>query len=226
MRQNQDYKNAALKALNGNWAQALVATIIVVLIISILSTPDTVNNALSLNGGLPIFPSYLSYGLSLLSIFVLLPVSAGYANSLRALLETGDNRLTNNTFALAFGNWLHVMAGMLVMYIYIMLWSMLFLIPGIIKAYSYAMTPFILVEHPELSVNQAIDLSRKLMKGRKFDLFYLQLSFIGWILLSILTLGIGLLWLMPYMEGAQAAFYADVKEDNGMANVLETERVL
>lgn len=226
MRQNQDYKNAALKALNGNWAQALVATIIVGLIVCVLNAPDTANNTLSLSGGLPIFPPYLGYGLSLIAILVLLPISAGYYNSFRVLLETGDNRITNNTFSLAFGNWMHVMAGMLVMYIYIVLWSMLFLIPGIIKAYSYAMTPYILVEHPELSVNQAIDLSRKLMKGRKFDLFYLQLSFIGWALLSILTLGIGMLWLMPYMGCSQAAFYADVKEDNGMANVLEAERVL
>ena len=91
------------------------------------------------------------------------------------------------------------------------LWTMLFIIPGIIKAFSYAMTPYILVEHPEMSANQAINESMRLMKGHKFDLFYLYLSFIGWGILSVLTLGIGFLWLIPYMETSQAAFYADVK---------------
>ena len=97
--------------------------------------------------------------------------------------------------------------------IFIFLWSLLLIVPGIVKAYAYAMTPYILVERPELSVNEAIGLSRRMMKGRKFDLFYLHLSFIGWALLCILTLGIGFLWLYPYMMTAQAAFYCDVKAD-------------
>jgi len=82
-----------------------------------------------------------------------------------------------------------------------------------VKAFSYAMTPYILEEHPELSAGEAIDHSRAMMKGHKFDLFWLYLSFIGWILLSIFTLGIGLLWLAPYMQTATAAFYEDVKAD-------------
>lgn len=90
---------------------------------------------------------------------------------------------------------------------------LLFIIPGIVKSFSYAMTPYILEENPELSANEAIDRSRAMMKGHKFDLFWLYLSFIGWILLSILTLGIGLLWLAPYMQTATAAFYEDVKAD-------------
>lgn len=226
MKQNQDYKNEALKALNGNWPQALVATIIIILIATVLLSPDMGNRTILMTGGAPIFPAYLTYSFSFLVILVLFPVAAGFSNSFRVLLETGDNRLTNNTFSLGFGNWLHVALGMFVMMLYISLWSLLLVIPGIIKAYSYAMTPYILVEHPELSINQAIDLSRKLMKGRKFDYFYLQLSFIGWYILSILTLGIGFLWLTPYIECAEASFYADVKADNGMDTVLETERVL
>ena len=75
------------------------------------------------------------------------------------------------------------------------------------------MTPFILVDNPELSANQAIDLSRAMMKGRKFDLFWLVLSFMGWILLGILTFGVGLLWVIPYMYTSMASFYEDVKAD-------------
>ena len=91
--------------------------------------------------------------------------------------------------------------------LYVALWSLLLLIPGIVKSYSYAMTPFILTDHPELTASQAIDASKELMDGYKGDLFWLELTFIGWDLLNALTLGIGSLWLTPYKNAAHAAFY-------------------
>ena len=75
------------------------------------------------------------------------------------------------------------------------------------------MTPFILAEKPELSANEAIELSMKMMEGHKMEFFMLWLSFIGWSILGILTLCIGYLWLVPYMYTATAAFYEDVKAD-------------
>ena len=99
--------------------------------------------------------------------------------------------------------------------IFIFLWSLLFIIPGIVKSYSYAMSYFIKIDHPELSASDCITASRKMMKGHKFDLFYLHLSFIGWFLLSIFTFGIGLLWLCPYVDVATAAFYNDLKAEQG-----------
>jgi uncharacterized membrane protein len=75
------------------------------------------------------------------------------------------------------------------------------------------MTSYILKDYPELKNNEAIELSMAMMKGHKFDYFYLTLTFIGWILLSILTLGIGLLWLSPYISTTSACFYQYVKED-------------
>ena len=116
-------------------------------------------------------------------------------------------------FSITFKNYLHKVWGYLLMYIFIILWSFLFIIPGIVKAFSYAMTPYILEENPELSANDAIDRSRAMMKGHKFDLFYLYLSFIGWGILCLLTLGIGFLWLTPNMSTATAAFYEDVKAE-------------
>ena len=225
MKQNQDYKNAALAALKGNWPQALVATIIFLALAGIIFGPMEADNFRSIYGLAPIIPGYASFTFTLATIFIFYPLSVGYANSFRALLDTGDNRITSNTFSMGFGNWLHVSVGMLITYIYVVLWSLLFIIPGIIKVFSYAMTPFILVERPELSFNEAIDESRRLMDGHKFDYFYLMLSFIGWWILSILSLGIGFIWLMPYMETASAAFYADIKEEKG-GGVLEGERVL
>lgn len=94
--------------------------------------------------------------------------------------------------------------------IYIFLWTLLFIIPGIIKGYSYAMTPYILLEHPELSANDAITRSKEMMNGHKWRLFCLHFSFIGWGILCLFTFGIGYLWLMPYMEASNAAFYRDL----------------
>ncbi|MGG6431980.1 DUF975 family protein [Anoxybacillus sp. D401a] len=91
--------------------------------------------------------------------------------------------------------------------LFIILWSLLFIIPGIIKSLSYSQTFFLLKDHPEYSALQAISESKKRMKGYKGKLFLLYLSFIGWGLLSIVTLGIGLLWLIPYVYTSLAAFY-------------------
>lgn len=224
MKSNQYYKNEALSALRGNWANALVATIILVALALFFSSNDAIN---SYYQRIVINP-FIGYSLTFVSLFVLLPLAVGYSNSMRVLLETGDNRLANNSFSLGFGNWLHVVWGMILSTIYIFLWTLLLIIPGIIKSYSYALTPYILVEHPEMSANEAIEESMRLMDGHKFDLFYLQLSFIGWAILSILSLGLGVFWLIPYQMTAKAAFYRDIKNEAMplQDNVIEPERVL
>ena len=90
------------------------------------------------------------------------------------------------------------------------MWSLLLLIPGIIASYSYAMTPYILANHPELTAREAIARSKELMSGNRWRLFCLEFSFIGWALLSSLTMGIGSLFLTPYTQAAKAAFYRDL----------------
>ena len=149
----------------------------------------------------------------LLLFFIVMPLSVGYANAFLRLLVQGDNALAENSYKIATKNYLHKVWGMFLMTIFIFLWSLLLFIPGIIKMFSYAMTPYILEEHPELSANEAIDHSRAMMKGHKFDLFWLCLSFIGWMILCFFTLGIGYLWLVPYMQTSVAGFYEDVKAD-------------
>ena len=94
--------------------------------------------------------------------------------------------------------------------LFTVLWSLLFIIPGIVKGLSYAMTPFILEEHPEMTASEAIKASQKLMDGHKMDLFILGLTFIGWQILACLTMGIGFLFLNPYMNAAYAAFYRSI----------------
>ena len=94
--------------------------------------------------------------------------------------------------------------------IFIFLWSLLLVIPGIVAAFSYSMAPYILYENPGMRPNDARKASKELMRGNKWRLFCLELSFFGWALLSALTLGIGTFWLRPYEEAAQASFYRQI----------------
>lgn len=94
--------------------------------------------------------------------------------------------------------------------LYTILWTLLFIVPGLIKGFSYAMTPFILADHPEMTASEAITASRKLMDGHKGELFVLGLSFFGWNLLCVFTLGIASLWITPYLNAAYAAFYREL----------------
>jgi uncharacterized membrane protein len=109
----------------------------------------------------------------------------------------------------------------LLRYIYVVLWSLLFVIPGIIAAISYAMTPFILEEHPNMGINEAIGESKNLMRGNKWRYFCLMFSFIGWAILCAFTFGIGFLWLNPYVAAANAAFYREISGKNESDHTYE-----
>lgn len=98
-------------------------------------------------------------------------------------------------------------------FLYTFLWTLLFIIPGIVKSYAYAMTPFIMAENPDMTASEAITASKNMMKGHKGELFWLDLTFIGWGMLCVLTLGIGYLFLNPYTNAARAAFYRYVSRE-------------
>jgi uncharacterized membrane protein len=99
------------------------------------------------------------------------------------------------------------------MVLFIVLWLLLLIIPGIIAAISYSMTFYILADDKSIKPMEAIDKSKKMMDGYKWKYFFLCLRFFGWALLCILTLGIGFLWLIPYINVSIAKFYDDVKEN-------------
>ena len=247
MKTNTEYKNAALAALKGNWAKAVLATVVIYAILYIAMGPYFVTytkmqaymqaNMVSTSGGgfmgiltaamrtsmaLAQDPEYMALATKangfqalyiLLSVFLIGPLTIGFDNAFLRLLTGGENDILGNTFQITTKNYWHKVWGNFLMGLFIFLWSLLFVIPGIIKIFSYAMTPYILEEHPELSANDAIDRSRAMMKGHKFDLFWLFLSFIGWFILAFFTLGIGFLWLVPYVQTSVAGFYEDVKAD-------------
>jgi hypothetical protein len=110
-----------------------------------------------------------------------------------------------------FNNFVTSMVTYLLIFIYTFLWSLLFIIPGIIKALSYSMSLFILADNPNMKANEAITKSKEMMNGHKWELFVLYLSFIGWMLLTILTFGILVIYVGPYMYASLAAFYEEIK---------------
>ena len=106
------------------------------------------------------------------------------------------------------GNWGNVILTMFLRNLFIVLWSLLLVVPGIIKAYSYRLVPYLLKDHPELSGTEVITLSRKMMNGHKADAFVLDLSFLGWLLLSALTAGIlHIFYVGPYIAATDAELY-------------------
>ena len=114
-----------------------------------------------------------------------------------------------------FSSWGRNVLAMFLRGLFLMLWTCLFIIPGIIKSYSYRMVPYILADNPELGAVEAITLSRQMMDGNKGRAFLLDLSFIGWTILTIITLGIvGLFWANPYFYATDAELYRTLKDNN------------
>ncbi len=106
--------------------------------------------------------------------------------------------------------------------LFIVLWSLLFIIPGFIMSYGYAMAEYLMVRDTDLTAMEALRLSRRLMKGRKARLFLLDLSFLGWILLTILTLGIASIYTVPYIKTARTEFFNDLYYEEPAAEAVMT----
>lgn len=108
--------------------------------------------------------------------------------------------------SLGKGWWLSILIG-----VFTFLWTLLLYIPGIIKAYSYSMAYYVLAENPNMTAREALNISKQITNGHKWELFVLSLSFIGWILLSMVTFGIALIYVIPYMNATFANFYNSIK---------------
>ena len=110
------------------------------------------------------------------------------------------------------GNYLNVVKIMFLMDLKTLLWLLLLIVPGVIKAYEYSMIPYLLAENPNLSADEAFSLSKQMTTGQKMDLFVLDLSFLGWIILGLICCGIGILFVLPYPEATRAEVYLILKE--------------
>ena len=109
----------------------------------------------------------------------------------------------------------------IITWFYTFLWSLLFIIPGIIKTFSYSMAPFILADNSNLTASEALSESIRIMDGHKFDLFVLQLSFFWWYLLGAITFGIAYIYVVPYFEATMTNFYNEIKDKKIEAEVIK-----
>ena len=147
----------------------------------------------------------------LLKIFLFNPLEVGCLRFFRKNVETRNANL--GVINDGFSEYGRVFGTLFLRDLFIALWSLLFIIPGIIKSYSYMMIPYILKDNPELSMTKVITRSRDMMRGHKGRAFLLDLSFIGWDILTALTGGIvGVFWTQPYHESAHAALYLELKK--------------
>ena len=161
---------------------------------------------------------------TLLDIFLINPVRIGGYNFFNRQRE-GTSKFTNIFGGFTHGHYKASVRNMFLKGLYETLWSMLFIIPGIIKSYSYWMVPYITAANPNLSASRAFEISKKTMNGNKWRTFVLQLSFIGWDLLAALTFGIGYYFLAPYKETTYAELYAALKE-KAITSGIATEEEL
>lgn len=217
-----ELKENAKNSLKGKWGEAILVLIIFGVISMAVTGIALIGNNAALNSADSISkfledPNSFNFGIpqiisSILSILVSAFLALG---SVSYFLKVSRNE--NVTFKELFSKtslWLLYIGVTIMTSIFIGLWSLLLIIPGIIASYRYAMVNYIMVDNPELGVFGAIKRSKEIMVGHKMDLFVLQLSFIGWLLLSALTLGILMLYVTPYMNVTFANFYNSIKDQN------------
>ena len=194
MPENKEIRAIARGELKGNWTQPVLCTLVYLLV----------------GAGIAVIP----FVGSIAALLVTVPLSFGFILTFLGFMRNQNrDEMVGQPFKV-FNEYGRYLGGSLLVSIFTILWALLLIIPGIIKAYAYAMTPYIMKDQPELSAVDCIDRSMSMMNGYKWKLFLLDLSFIGWWLLSILTLGIGMLWLNPYVYCSRAKFYEELKQRN------------
>ncbi|MGN1031020.1 MAG: DUF975 family protein [Butyricicoccaceae bacterium] len=128
------------------------------------------------------------------------------------MLIRGNGQHAGNAFTLSYGCFIIVLVTSVVIGVFATLWTLLLIIPGIIAMYRYRMAMYIIHDDPEVGIMESIRKSKRMMVGHKMDLFVLDLSFIGWGLLCVITLGIACLYVIPYYMTTQAAFYDSIQQ--------------
>ena len=183
----KDFRRLAREHAKGHWGILILVFLIYSLIASALATTGI--GALILTG----------------------PLTIGLVSAFLSLVRSGQTK-PETLFEGFTENFVDRMLLGILQPLFIALWSLLFVIPGIVKSYSYAMAPYIMRDNPGISATEAITRSRQMMRGNKWRLFCLHLSFIGWVLLSVLTFGILTIFVAPYMQLAVTEFYESIKD--------------
>lgn len=188
LRTNPELRAAARAKLRGHWTDPVLVFLIYVAIMGAAG-------------------SFRGLG-PLVSLLLGGPLALGLAGFLLKFYRGGDAQV-EDLFA-GFKRYVPALTLYLLVAVFTFLWSLLLLVPGIIAALSYGLAFYLLREHPELEPREAMRMSSRMMMGHKMQLFLLYLSFIGWAILAALTMGIGYLWLGPYISVSVTGFYEDL----------------
>ena len=207
--ENRELRADARQALNGKWGQMVLVALIYLAVTGIWSAP----------GGMKAEKEHFDFAADVLFPFIGFlisgPMAYGIIHYFLKFIRNEEEELSD--LFQGFRQFWKTVALYLLVCVFTVLWSLLFVVPGIIAAIRYSQSFFILRDNPELSPMEAIAKSKLMMDGYKSRYFCLGMSFIGWALLACMTLGIGFLWLMPYMMTAFSMFYDKRK------NMAETE---
>jgi uncharacterized membrane protein len=234
---NKDLRAYSRACLKGNWAIMIAAFVMVYIIMMAISIPYSIQSFITSFSNMSNDPSsmgspeYLQdvmsrtfspiYFLTMLATMFITPAFAVGTGILSLGLIRTRNPVFNDVFK-GFKVFLKAFAVTFMTGLFTFLWSLLFVIPGIIKAFSYSQVNYILADNPNVGVLEAITLSRKMMSGAKWKYFRMNFFFIGWAILATFTLGIGYLWLYPYITTSQTCFYEDVSRRYFAANPQQT----
>lgn len=182
---NKELRAVAREQLNGRWGNPVLASLIYFVLFAIVSIIPKVGGAISFLLTGPFFLGFVTYFLN---------------------FKREKNPRIEEVFC-GFKNIGSALLLNILICIFTLLWALLLLIPGIIACLKYSMAYFILSDNPNIGAKEAINKSKEIMDGNKKQLFMLWLSFIGWGICCILTLGIGFLWLLPYINISMVNFY-------------------
>lgn len=231
---NSLIRSKARESLKGNWWIAILASIIASALgaigtgsISFNSGSSDIEDQLVALDGTPLYDligDNLPIILSVIGAFAAVGLIVSLVLfCLGSIVRLGYSRFNLDlvsyqkpeirTLFSYFKNWKNAILTRLLENVLIFLWTLACVIPGIIAEYKYAMVPYILAENPDISPKDAIERSKIIMNGNKMQLFTLRLSFIGWHILSIMSCGIGYIWLTPYINAAEAEFYKTISFD-------------
>ena len=218
----QELKRQAKAQLKGHWTTPVLITLVTGLVFAIVTVPQllySVYEEFSGYGDEISFVSLTLFPITVLAVGVFEIAAARYY----LIFTARQGNAPFSVFLESFNLWWRGVLTYLWYYLWVSLWSCLFVIPGIVKALAYSQTFFIVAENPHISVRKAMRLSIAMTKGYKGDLFVLGLSFIGWALLSTLTLYIGFLWLSPYINATLVNTYRFLKQSAFDRGVLKPE---
>jgi len=203
-KQRYEYKQQAKQLLEGKYTNVIVIMIIISVVSGLFSSGNL--NLQQPNVGARLL-SIITFALSAAFLFGTTKMYIGLTNDVNPDIE--------DILLVGFkSNYVRSLVTALLNAIFVFLWSLLLIIPGIIKAYAYSMAFYLLNKEPELQASDAITKSKEYTKGYKMDLFLLHLSYLGWFILSIFTFGILLLWVIPKVETAKTLMFNEIYEKN------------